>query len=544
MGSSGVTIIVANTVFTGTRTLRPGAICIEGGRILATTTPDEARTRFPGARVADYGDAFACPGFHDAHMHFFHSALYASDLAESYLGESEADCVARLAPLAQRRPDGWLLTQGWREYRWNPAVLPNKHSLDAAYPDRPVAMYSGDAHTLWLNSCALERLGIGPESVPPAGGSYDKDENGELTGIIREAAAMDLMPRIIDGFTTEELAGAYVDFIATLNARGITSICDMSLMAQPGLDFVRDDLYTALEQTGELTVRVHMFPTLLDSLERLKRMQAEYTGPRLRACGFKQFFDGVSSQHTAWLAEPYSNARFDGDCGRPTVDPASMRSMVMSAAAEVYAVRIHTIGDEAIHQALDIFEEAIGAYGQPAHGRHCLGHLENFQPDDIARMGKLGVVASVQPPHITLDPGGPERDLGPERVKYMWPFATLEATGAQLAFGTDSPVVESDPMAVLYTAVTRKDAATQMPEGGWLPEERIGIEAALRASTYGPAVTCGREHELGTLEEGMLADIAILDRDLLSEHVERNPELILSTQAVATYIGGDRVFER
>ena len=132
-----------------------------------------------------------------------------------FLGESEADCVARMQAFAKDRPNGWLLAQGWREYRWNPPVLPSKRSLDEAFPTRPVALYSGDAHTLWLNSAALDELGLTRDSVPPAGGSYDRDETGELTGIVRQApAAMELMPQIMGSFTDEEVADAYRGFFS------------------------------------------------------------------------------------------------------------------------------------------------------------------------------------------------------------------------------------------------------------------------------------------------------------------------------------------
>lgn len=536
-------IITSSRVFTGCDdAARPAAICIADGAIQAVTAPDAIGAfTGPDTRVVDHGDAFVCPGLHDAHVHAFHSALYSSPLAESFLGESEADCVARLAPLAQRRPTGWLLAQGWREYRWKVPVLPSKHSLDAAYPDRPVALYSGDAHTLWLNSCALAELGVTRESTPPEGGSYDKDEHGELTGIVREAAAMELMPRIVASFSVDEIAGAYRGFLRRLAAHGITSICDMSLMAQPGLDFVRDDVYATLEQTGGIGARVHMFPTLLDDMERFERMRAAYHGPMLQVSGFKQFFDGVSSQHTAYLRAPYTNARFPGDRGQTTVPYATMHALVMKAAEKGYPVRIHAIGDEAIHEALDIFEEAQARFGTPSGGRNALEHLENFQPEDIARLARLGVVASVQPPHITLDPGGPERDLGAERCKYMWPFDTLLREGATLALGTDSPVVDVDARGVLYTAVTRQDAKTHAPEGGWLPSERMRMADALRAYTAGSAVAAN-DPSIGTLEAGKWADIAVFDLDLLSPAVEREPERILDMKTIATYVAGRQVY--
>lgn len=533
-------ILVTSALFTGASDEpAPGAVALGDDRIL-WAGPLEAMPealRGDATEVIDYGDALIMPGFHDAHLHYFHSALYLSPLAERFVGENEADAVARLAPLATRRPaDAWLLTQGWRDYLWNPAGMPSRASLDAAYPTRPVAMYSGDAHTLWLNSCALERLGITEDSEPPAGGSYDKDADGHLTGIVREAAAMELMPRIVAEFSREELLCAYRSFERYLNEHGITGVCDVSLMAMPGLDFVRDDLFGALEEAGELTVRVSMFPTLLEDRSRLADLQAAHTGPLLSARGFKQFFDGVSSQHTAWVHDPYTNARFEGDCGRPTVGAEVMEALVAPAADEGSSVRIHAIGDEAIHRCLDIFE----AHPVAAPAHHTIEHLENFQPDDIARLARADVIASVQPRHITLDPGGPERDLGPERVPYMWPFRTLLDSGATLAFGTDSPVTDIDPIDAVYTAVTRRDADTHEPLGGWLPEERITLAEALRAYTAGSAAAAQRKGELGQLAPGMFADIVVLDPNPF----ELAPEDIQQAQVQATYVAGKKVYGR
>lgn len=636
-------VVVARRGFTALDdAARPLAAGIAGDRITWTGDPaqagDAAHPIAAGAVVDDWGEAFLMPGFHDAHLHFFHAALYASPLADQFLGTSEQDCVDRLADLAARRPAGsWLLAQGWREYRWDPPVTPTRASLDAVYPDRPVALYSGDAHTLWLNSCALERLGITEDAEPPAGGSYDRGADGRLTGIVREAAAMELMPRIVGSFSAEELLDAYRAFQATLNAQGVTAVCDLALMAGPGLDFVRDDLFAALEDAGELTLRVSLFPTLLAEGSRLADLQARLRGPLVRAQGYKQFFDGVSSQHTAWLRDPYANARFPGDCGRPTVAPAVMSALVQRAVAEGQGVRIHAIGDEAIHVALDLYERAGAARpggGEPATDcapdpaaspvapaarrapdlatapaarrasgspteRYAPGqaaanavrlapsqaagdsacrapsqaaspdpvatsdpaaadatrrapdqvaspvapvftleHLENFQPADIARLARLGVVASVQPRHMTLDPGGPERDLGPARVPYMWPFRQLLDAGATLAFGTDAPVTPTDPLAAVYAAVTRRDADTREPAGGWLPAEALTVPEALRAYTAGSACAAGRAADLGVLAPGMLADLVVLDRDLTAI----DPEAILQTRVLATYVGGCRVY--
>lgn len=525
-----------------------GASNAEGsGRIAHIGAPDDVIAAYPaGTPIMDFGDRFICPGFHDAHLHFFHTAVYNSPYVLMHMGESEAELVARTREFAAALPpSAWVVTQGWRDYRWNPPVPPTKCSLDEAFPDRPCAMCSGDGHTLWLNSRALEALGVHRDSEPPAGGIYDRDENGELTGIIREAAAMELQPRLLEWLTQADFERAYTEQMARMAGQGITSICDMSLMPLPGCDFIREDIYEALDARGALTLRAHLFPTLLDDQTRLERMQERYGAPTastlIKAPGFKQFFDGVSSQHTAWVTEPYANAHVEGDCGRPTVDPEIMRRYVLAAAEQGFPVRIHAIGDAAIHAALDIFEEARAKFGPLPEGRrNCLEHLENFLPGDMKRLADLQVVAAVQPPHMTLDPGGPERDLGPERVPYMWPFRTLLDDNTVLAFGTDSPVVGVNSMDVLYSAVTRQDPGTHEPTGGWLHDERIGMAEALRAYTQGSAASAGRRSELGTLEAGKLADIAVLDRNLLACDADD----IQKTKVLATFMGGTCVFER
>lgn len=541
-------IVTSKRVFTsavGDDAARPLAFAVVGDRIEFMGTPADAIAACaPGTPVLDFGDAFICPGFHDAHLHFFHTALGASPYLLMHMGESEAELVARTVEFAAGLPNhAWVVTQGWRDYRWDPPVPPTKRSLDEAFPTRPCVMYSGDGHTLWMNTCALEALGVPRDSVPPQGGSYDRDENGELTGIIREAAAMELLPRCLEWLTEDDIARAYEDQMTRMAEQGITSICDMALMPHPGCDFIRDDVYEKLSREGKLTLRVHMYPTLLDDQSRLEDLQDRYAGdefPLLRAPGFKQFFDGVSSQHTAWLTEPYTNARFDGDCGRPTVPTDHMRELVLAAAERGHSVRIHTIGDRAIHEALDIFEEALAWYGASMQGRNTLEHLENLLPEDIDRLADLGVLASSQPGHITLDPGGPERDLGPERSRIMWPFATYTARGVEQAFGTDSPITAVTSMDVLYCAVTRQDPFTHEPSGGWLPSERISAADALRIYTAGSAAAVGREHELGQIAPGYLADFVVLDRDI----TVCDPEEIQSAQVLVTYVGGQRVYER
>ena len=537
-------ILKSTRIFTaepGENATMSGSVAIEGGRI-AFVGSDEAAAAYvgPGTIVTDLGDAFVCPGFHDSHLHFFPSAMDRSPYVVSARAPCPEDCVEALKQVEDMRPkDEFMLSYGWYHPLWDNPVLPTKDILDAAYPDRPVCLQSGDSHTLWTNSKGLEKFGITKDSVPPAGGVYQKDENGELTGIIQETAATALIPTML-AFSEEETNAGIAQFLADLNAEGITSVCDVSLLAVPGGDFVRDDVYRALEERGDLTVRINMFPTALEDLSRARKLRDEFAdNDLLRSPGLKQFFDGVSSTHTAWLTEPYANAHFDGDCGSPVTDPERMRRIVLGAAEEGFAVRIHTIGDKAIHVALDIFEEAREKFG-PVRGQNGLEHLENLLPEDIARLAELDVSANCQPPHTVLDPNGIERDLGPKRAQWMWPYRSYLDKGVKFSFGTDSPVVDINSREVIYDAVTRQSPATGEPVGGWQPQERICAADAIRAYTLGSAIAAGRGDEVGSLAPGKLADIAVLDTDLTT----CDPEDILRANVLATYLGGKKVYER
>ena len=440
-----------------------------------------------------------------------------------------------------------MIGYGWRQGRWeDPISLPTKDVLDARWPDRPVVLQSGDCHNLWLNSAGLAKLGLTDESVPPAGGTYAKDADGHLTGIIQETASMALVPQTMAGLSEDEYLEAARSFVRDLNAQGITSVCDMALMALPGIeDLVRDRYYERLLDEGSLTVRMSLFPTALEDLSRARELRGRLgDNPYLRVGGLKQFFDGVSSTHTAWLLDEYANPYFPGDCGRPSIDPELMRRIVLAANAEGFAVRIHTIGDRAIRTALDIFEESERINGPLAYGHNGLEHLEGFAPGDMERLASLDVVANVQPPHATQDPDQYERDLAEPRVQLMWPFASYVRLGARFSFGTDSPVVGIDSRNVIYDAVTRRDAVTKLPPDGWHTDECISAADAVRAYTLGSAYACGREDELGTLEAGKLADICVLSHDIVGmPDAPVDPEEILSAEVLMTIVGGKIVYE-
>lgn len=519
-----------------------GFVAIRGDKILHVGAPEKMDSFVgPDTKVVDLGEQLIMPGLHDAHLHAFFSGLYADPKVKVSLTDtSEEQCVAGLADVADLVPkDKWLIGAGWYHPLWDNPVLPTKHSLDAVYPDRPVVMVSGDCHTMWLNSYGMKLLGIDRNTPDTPGGFIDRDENGEPTGTFHEAAATTLCQAIYN-FPADEIDGFYESFMQTLNSYGITSICDMSMMAVPGMDFIRDDVYSRMEAAGKLTVRVHMYPTMVHGLVRPIEMRAQYQGPMLYCNGVKHFFDGVSSCHTAYLKEPYANAYYPGDVGKPTVAPDEMRKLLLEAHENDFSMRVHTIGDQAIHLMLDYCEEAEAKYGYKPYLQHTLEHLENFQYDDIARLARAHVLPSCQPPHALIDPKGIERDLGNDRAQLMWPFRRILDSGSTLAFGTDSPVVDVNPFYGLYNAITRQSAFDGKPEGGWIPQEKVAAWEAVSAYTYGSSCAANAGHLYGTLAPNMFADICVLDHNIL----DCDPEDILKTSCVLTIVGGRVVYEK
>lgn len=534
------TIITTKALFTGLeRQPIDGGVVVEGDRIAYAGPRCGLEPYRSGSTLIDAGDGLVCPGVIDSHLHLFLAAMNRSRFAAFCVGTCARDCIDALARVEDARPqDEFLLGYGWYHPLWREPELPDRSELDRAYPTRPVCLMGADVHTLWLNGAALDLLGIHDDSVPPAGGIYRKDAAGHLTGIVQETAAFALLPRIYRLSAAEE-AEALGAFIADAHACGITGVGDMALFPQVGTDMLCDTALERLERAGKLDLRVSLFPTALDDLSRAHAIEGRFAGSSLvRLGGLKQFFDGVTSTHTAWLWEPYANAYRPGDVGRPTVDPARMRELVLHAAAQGYAVRIHTIGDRAVSCALDIFAEALARYGAPRVGVYGLEHLECIRHADVARLAELGVCANVQPPHATMDPQGTVRDLGLDRARGMWSFADYVRTGACMSFGTDAPVVDIDSRAVLFDALTRVDALSGEPRGGWVPEQRIDLADALHAYTASSARAIGRADELGTLECGKLADIAVFGRNLF----ELDADELKRARVRMTFVGGKPVF--
>ncbi|EOL41830.1 amidohydrolase [Enterococcus phoeniculicola] len=535
-------LILSEAIWTGlgNETIS-GGIAIKQNKILYIGSESLDEYKSEQTEILDYKDHLVIPGIHDSHLHFFMSSvLNSGKVVLLYETKSEEECIELLKKEAEKitNKEQWIMGFGWYNLLWDNQELPSKASLDEAFPDQPMFVQSSDAHTVWMNSAGFKKLNITKDTPDPVGGHYSRDEQGELTGILHETAGMSAVAQVYK-FSEDESSEMIKTFIKHINSLGITAVSDLSMMAVPGGDLIPDHVYHKLLKQQELNVRIHMYPTLVKDMTRPDTMRKNYQFSKLQTCGVKQFFDGVSSTHTAFLSEPYSNAKSKDDVGTLTISKEEMRDLVLQAIENDYSVRIHTIGDGAISMALDIFEEAEKKFGKNPHLQHCLEHLENIQEKDIQRLKDLNILASCQPAHSMIDPEGIEADLGQDRIRLMWPFRDYLSKGVKLSFGTDSPVSDINPFESIYNAVVRK-RIDGTPETGWQPQQSISVQEALRAYTWGSYQTCQRTEELGTLEIGKLADLAILDTNIFTER----PEKMIRTTSLLTMIDGDIVYKK
>lgn len=517
-----------------------GAIAIKNDKIIYVGQKDGARKFISDKTLEfDFKDNFICPGFIDNHLHFVMTAMGRSKYIADVYGKSAKECISKLKVVENvRAKDKPLIGFGWLHTAWDDSKLPTKEMIDEVYPNRPVVMQSMDAHILWMNTKGLEYFGIDKNSIPPKGGFYRKDENGELTGLIHEQATMHLLKKIYD-FNDEEMIEGSTGFMDYLAKNAITSVNDMAVLAIPGADFVREDIYEKLYKQNKLKVRLNIFPQGIEDLSRALKLKEKFKDNKyLRFCGLKQFFDGVSQAHTAWLFDDYENAYFKGDHGAPVIPIEDMKNLVFNANKNKIAMRIHCIGDAAVRKAMEIFKESEEKFGKPEIGRNGIEHIKNIAPVDVDKLAKSGICANVQPAHILLDIGNVEKDLGIGRGTFMRTFGAFERAGVNMSFGSDMPVVDADFRQTLYTAITFKDPKTKLPEGGWLKDQKVSRAGALKAYTIGSARSAKREDELGSLEVGKLADIAVLDKNILSSKEDE----ILDCKVKATILGGEFVY--
>jgi predicted amidohydrolase YtcJ len=515
------------------------AVAVAGGRIEAVGTAAElAGLAGPETRVVELTGRMVLPGFQDAHLHPPHGGL--SELHCSlHETTSREECLATISGYAKEHPDReWVIGDGWSMDSF-PGGTPLRADLDAILPDRPGFFVNRDGHGAWANSKALELAGVTRETPDPADGRIERDAQGEPAGTLQEGA-IGLVERLVPETTPEEWEEAIRRAQARLHAWGITAWQDATVEPET----LR--AYRALAERGDLTMRTEgnlrwtreRGEEQLDDL--LARREQGMVG-RLRIRGAKIFQDGVLENFTGAVLEPYldGNGNSTGNRGIGMHDPEELAHIVTLLDREGFQVHIHALADRAVRESLDAIAAAQDANGR-RDARHHLAHLQLVHPDDVPRFRALGVVANCQPLWACLSGYVEELTLPfltEETGRTMYPFGSLHRAGASLAFGSDWTVSTADPLPQLEVAVTRIYPGERGEP--LLPDERLDLPTALAAFTIGSAYVNGLELETGSIEPGKLADLVVLDRDLLA------PDAGLPSEArvLATFVEGQAVFE-
>lgn len=515
---------------------RAEAIAIEGDRLVYVGSDTGAREWIgDSTRVIDGQGGTLLPGFVDAHVHPYSGI----DLAECEVSgdTSRAQLLEHIRECSRAKPDApWIRGSGWQLPLF-PDANPTAAFFDQAVRERPAFLWAADGHSGWANTRALALAGITRQTRDPPNGRIERDARGNPTGTLRESAA-DLVADIMPPYTEADYVAGFRRAIRMANEFGITAIIDADA------DSIMLAAYHSMEQSGELSVRVTAAQRTRTKegaaqVARLERLRRQFRSRLLDPNSAKIFEDGVIEAGTAALLQPYLN-RPDWS-GTPNREAPSLDSLVAALDRAGFQVHVHAIGDRAIRLSLDAFEKARGMNGV-RDSRHIIAHIELFDPQDIPRFQALGVIADFQPLWAYQDSyikDLTEPVLGPARSRWLYPIGSVWKTGARIAAGSDWSVSSMNPLEAIQVAVTRR--APEADSGpGWIPEERVSLDAMLRAYTINGAFARFADSTTGTLTPGKLADVVLLDRDLFAI-----PSTQISQSRVRlTVMGGRVVFER
>ncbi len=506
----------------------PTAIAVQNGVVLAVGSDREILEHAgTGTRQIDLAGRLVVPGLMDAHTHFIAGGFALSEVQLRDAATPE-EFARRIADFAMAHPNLWITGGMWDHELWGGA-LPERGWIDSLTPNTPVFVSRLDGHMSLANSRALELAGVTVATPDPDGGTIVRGTNGQPTGVLKDAA-QGLVYAVIPEPSEAELDRALDAAVAHAASHGVTTITDMGT-------WDGHETYRRAQASGRLPIRVYsVVPIAL--WERLaEQVVREGRGDRrLFWGGVKAFVDGSLGSTTAWFYEPYADD--PSTAGLMVSDTADLRASLLAADRAGLQMVVHAIGDRANDWLLDVFAEAATTNGARDR-RPRIEHAQHLTPESIRRIAEAGVIASMQPYHAIDDGRWAEKRIGPERVRLTYAFRDLLDAGARVAFGSDWTVAPLDPLLGIYAAVTRRTIDGANP-GGWVPEQKIAVDEALSAYTAENAYAAFLEGEVGTLEPGMLADLAVLSRDILTV----DPAEIEDVVVDLTMVDGTVIFER
>jgi predicted amidohydrolase YtcJ len=509
------------------------AVAVIGDAIARVGTDREIDgLRGPDTVIRDLGGKLVLPGFNDSHLHFVDAGrnLLSVKLRDA---DSPEELAKRIGDFARNLPKGeWILGGDWDHERWQGTPLPTRQLIDPVTPDNPVLVNRLDGHMSLANSLALKLAGVSRNTRDPEGGAVVRDSSGEPTGVLKDAAA-GLVDRVIPPPSPEQRRKEILAALAEARSNGVTSIQDIT----PAPDFAA---YQALEQSGELTVRIYCRTAIADYRQLADPgIRAVFGSRWLRLGSLKGFADGSLGSTTALFFSPYDDAPGTTGLPAPEMFPeGNMKKLVSAGDAAHLQVTVHAIGDKANNTMLSIYEE-VEKENPQWDRRFRIEHAQHLLASDIPRFSQLGVIAAMQPYHLIDDGRWAEKRIGKERCKTTYAFRSLLDAGARVAFGSDWPVAPISPIMGIYAAVTRRTLDGKNP-GGWIPEQKISVAEAVKAYTWTSAYAEFAENVKGTISLGKLADFVVLSSDIFSVQ----PEQIEKAEVVYTIVGGRIVYEQ
>ena len=483
----------------------------------------------PNAETIQLKGKFLMPGFNDAHVHL--GAAGAAMLSVQLNGVATIEELQKRVAdaVAQHKEGEWITGSGWDHTLWADKKFPNKQQLDAVAPKNPVFLVHVSGHVAVGNTLALQHGEIKQDTPNPPGGMIERDADGAATGMLEEDSAMSLVSaRIPDAKADQRRRGIQM-VLADAAKNGVTSAQDFS-------DWSDYLVYVQLKEEGKLTLRITEWLPFMESMNALLNMRAQggTMDPWLRTGALKGFTDGALGSRTAAMLAPYSDD--PSTSGILTNEPEKLRTMAIERDKAGFQINFHAIGDRANRVALDVFESVAKTNG-PRDRRDRIEHAQVLAPEDLPRLAQLKVIASMQPSHETTDMRWAEARVGPDRAKGAYAWASLQKSGARLAFGTDYPVEPITPMRGLYACVTR-ELPDGGPAGGWQPQEKISLDDCIRAYTSGAAYAQFEEGKKGELKAGEYADFIVLSNDL----TKIPPKQFTKTTVLLTVVGGRTVY--
>ena len=528
-------LILNGSVFTGdARQPRAAAVALRGNRIAwVGAQQDAAAWRGPRTEIFDAAGATVMPGFIDSHFHLLWGSLKLDSMQLDGVPDLDGLAATIRAWAAEHPDDDWLLGYQLR-YSIIPPDRPlDRHFLDSIVADRPVYLTAYDGHTVWANTRALEIGGLLYGREVPAGSAIVMAADGTATGELREPGAFNpIRDQIPEPDSARKRA---------LLHKGLKCCASLGITGVHNMDGDREqvELYAALEDVGEMTLRAYVPysvkpETPLDALHEAVEWKRSFQGSHVRVGGIKLFMDGVLESYTGLMVEEY--AGMPGNLGDALFSAEHFNRVAVEADRLGLQIAVHACGDGAVRRTLDGYALARQTNG-PRDSRHRIEHIEVVHPDDIPRFAELGVIASMQPLHAPLSVNDadvwPSR-AGKQRWRYSFAWQTLRNAGAQLAYGSDWPVVSMDPLLGLWAGVNRKP----WQEGD--PEQAQPLADLLMGYTRDAAYVEFQEGQKGVLAAGMLADVVVLDADLFTTP----PAELRNVKPVLTVCDGKVVYRR